>query len=334
MKRVLRSLLVLLSVALCAALVVLAGWFWRQANCDRPAVGEYVALGSSFASGPGIGRQAPDSPVLCYRSLQDYPHLLASKRHLTLVDRTCSGATSEHITHKGQYPFMAAQIEALTPATRLVTVTIGGNDVDYIRNLIAWSCQNQPQDMPTLWRMAACKPVSDTEVDDKLRALPAALHSVARRIRDKAPQATLVFVDYVTVLPDLGDCPDRLPLSQAQLSRGRHVASLMSDITANAAADADAILIRASDRTRMNDICSSHPWVFGWTLPSDPLRSFGAVAYHPKAEAMKAIAEAIDSQLIRTANTRQDNTPGAVSTLPSSGNGSINTLNGDSGAMR
>ena len=33
------------------------------------------------------------------------------------------------------------QIEALTLDTRLVTVTVGGNDFSYLRNLIIYSCQ-------------------------------------------------------------------------------------------------------------------------------------------------------------------------------------------------
>jgi hypothetical protein len=37
----------------------------------------YVALGGSFAAGPGIGRRAPGSPRPAMRSASNYPHLVA-----------------------------------------------------------------------------------------------------------------------------------------------------------------------------------------------------------------------------------------------------------------
>src|SRR5437763_738294 len=39
--------------------------------------GQYVALGSSFAAGPGVGKRDGDSPPLCMGSDSNYAHLVA-----------------------------------------------------------------------------------------------------------------------------------------------------------------------------------------------------------------------------------------------------------------
>lgn len=59
----------------------------------------YVALGSSFAAGPGI------KPVLhkaAQRSGRNYAHLVAEALELHLVDVTYSGATTAHILPRGR----------------------------------------------------------------------------------------------------------------------------------------------------------------------------------------------------------------------------------------
>ena len=94
---------------------------------------KYVALGSSFASGPLIPNEVDHS---CLRSSNNYPHLVAAKLKLALTDVSCGNATTDNVvsTPQGANPL---QIQAVTPDTKLVTVTIGGNDVSYtVTNLI------------------------------------------------------------------------------------------------------------------------------------------------------------------------------------------------------
>ena len=55
-----------------------------------------------------------------------------------MVDVSCSGATTAHILKR--WGGLPPQIDAVTPAARLVTVTIGGNDVGYVGGLMAASC--------------------------------------------------------------------------------------------------------------------------------------------------------------------------------------------------
>lgn len=125
--------LVLLAVIAIGFLLVVAVLFYqaRQRPAGNP---QYVALGSSFAAGIGLGPRAPGSPLVCMRSTNGYPQQLARMRGLSLVDVTCSGATAKHVLSGGQV-FLGPQRDALSPSTELVTMTIGGNDVRYVGDL-------------------------------------------------------------------------------------------------------------------------------------------------------------------------------------------------------
>ncbi|HMC94522.1 MAG TPA: GDSL-type esterase/lipase family protein, partial [Polyangia bacterium] len=112
--------------ALLAATLLAAG----AAQAQGP---RYVAMGSSYAAGPGITRPADDPPDRCGRSADNYAHQLARRRGLDLADVSCGGAVTASIL--APWNGHPAQIDAVTPATSLVTVTIGGNDVGLIAGL-------------------------------------------------------------------------------------------------------------------------------------------------------------------------------------------------------
>lgn len=56
---------------------VVIGIIWYQAQWRDVRKSEYVAMGSSFAAGAGLGRLQPGSPWLCARSVNGYPQQLA-----------------------------------------------------------------------------------------------------------------------------------------------------------------------------------------------------------------------------------------------------------------
>jgi lysophospholipase L1-like esterase len=269
----------------------------RQALQGQGSGAEYVALGSSFAAGPGVIARAPDSPPLCARSAYNYPHLLAEKRRLRLSDVTCSGATAVNVARGGQQA-LPPQVDALAAATMLVTVTVGGNDVSYLGNLFAWSCQGKPESISPTWRALVCTPKPSETVDEQFRTIGDALRRVAEIVRDRSPRARLVFADYTTVLPEAGDCPDRLPISDQELDRGRVVAARLAAVTADVAQRTGSLLLRASEISKGHDVCAADPWVFGWVMPPTPFE-FAPIAYHPTAKAMHAIADAMDRLLGR-----------------------------------
>ena len=80
---------------------------------------EYVALGDSYAAGQGAGSYLNS----CLQSIHGYPELLDSEKRIDLeANATCTGATTSVVAN--------TQLSALNRGTRLVTLTVGGNDLD------------------------------------------------------------------------------------------------------------------------------------------------------------------------------------------------------------
>jgi hypothetical protein len=81
-------------------------------------------MGSSFAAGPGISPRTAASPRRAGRSSGNYAHLVARPLGLDLHDVTYSGATTGDILRPSTAG-QPAQLNAVTPDTRLVTITAG-----------------------------------------------------------------------------------------------------------------------------------------------------------------------------------------------------------------
>jgi lysophospholipase L1-like esterase len=151
---------------------------------------KYVALGSSYAAGPGIPTL---SGGICARSSRNYPNLVAAKLKLSLVDVSCSGATTANVltTSQGTNP---PQIDAVTSDTSLVTFTVGGNDIGY--TAAAFSCG---------MGSAACAS-HPAHLASSLATLRASLTTMVSTIRSKAPSAKIVLVTYPRLVPPT-PCP-------------------------------------------------------------------------------------------------------------------------------
>jgi lysophospholipase L1-like esterase len=150
---------------------------------------QYVAMGSSYAAGPLIQPQEADSGS-CGRSLVSYPHLVTKKLHLKLKDVSCSGAVTANALNTDQGT-EAPQIKAVTSHTKLVTMTIGGNDVTYAAT--AGECGT----LPTCGTSA-----ERATVKADFKVLPSSLTKLVRAIRAKAaPKVTIVLVAYPRLVP-------------------------------------------------------------------------------------------------------------------------------------
>jgi lysophospholipase L1-like esterase len=183
-----------MSVAACVSLCLLATSGPTSASThlqsQRVAPGsQYVAMGSSYAAGFEIQPQEPGAGV-CGRSLLDYPHLVASKLHLELNDVSCGGAVTANAlnTPQGSAP---PQIDAVTPKTRLVTMTIGGNDVNYVGTAIVCGQPNS----------TCATTANPVQIDAAFQALPRSLTELIQAVRTKAPKAIIVLVTYVRLVP-------------------------------------------------------------------------------------------------------------------------------------
>jgi len=108
---------------LATAVVALAGFVTVGAlpAAGAASVVEYAALGDSYAAGWGAPPADPEDP--CQRSAQGYPTLLddAQKRIELEVNAACKGAKTADVIN--------TQLSALNSDIRLVTLTVGGNDL-------------------------------------------------------------------------------------------------------------------------------------------------------------------------------------------------------------
>jgi hypothetical protein len=164
-----------------------------------------VALGRSFASGPGI---EPIIDARCGRSGNNYAHLVAGRLGYDLIDVTCGGAAVDDLLTRPQALMSGGtvppQIEAVVPDADLVTVTVGGNDIEYLLTLLRCSHRADPEGTPAEARAFFGTPFDPGAVEPGLAALPGKLAGLVAAVRDRAPGARVVLVDYLTVVPGDG----------------------------------------------------------------------------------------------------------------------------------
>jgi lysophospholipase L1-like esterase len=246
----------------------------------------YVALGSSFAAGLGLGAREVGSPLVCQRSVNGYPQQLARQANLALTDMTCSGATIRHVLMGGQV-FLGPQIDALGQDTKLVTITAGGNDIGYVGDLTAMAYRRKGGFIGTLtgWFWSGAKPV----VERNFAQLEADLLATLREIHRRSPTARIVVVTYPAILPETGTCL-QLGIDATQADLMRSVALRLAEATRSAARAAGATVIDIANISRGHDACSALPWVNG----SAP--AHGA-PFHPTLAGARAIADQIQLSL-------------------------------------
>ena len=257
----------------------------------------YVALGSSFASGPGIESIID---ARCGRSANNYAHLVAERLGYDLVDVTCGGATVDNLLDVPQALMTGGtvppQLESLRPDADLVTITVGGNDVEYMLTLGRCSYRVAPDAAPPGAGEFFGTPATPDAVDAALAALPGKLAALVSAVRNRAPRARVLLIDYLTVLPRSGGCA-ALPMTEEDLRSCVDLGRRLEEATAEAARASGAELVEASAISRDHTVCDPEPWVTGWEF-GDVLAG-GVGPYHPNAAGMRAVADAVVGRLTR-----------------------------------
>lgn len=266
--------------------LLLVGFFFYQARQKPDMSGPYVALGSSYAAGLGLGARVPGSPFACQRGDKSYPRELAGILGLPLADMTCSGATVAQVLRGGQF-FLGPQIDAIGPNTRLVTISAGGNDVGYIGDLTAIAYRRRGGviggSVGLFWGGART-------VDDRpFQALERDMRSTLMEVRERAPKARILVVTYSAILPPHGTC-DRIGISEKEAELMRQIADRLSDVTRSAALESGASVIDLATLSVGHDACSEIPWVNG----AQPEQG---AAFHPTFAGTRAAAQIIAGAL-------------------------------------
>lgn len=270
-----------------AAVLTLFGLPTTGAADTRSAPAHYVALGDSYASGPGIPQQRAD-PIGCQRSTHNYPALLAQALHIRdYTDVSCGGARTDDMTapqpvRPGPNP---PQFDALRPDTDLVTLTIGGNDID-IGGL--WlSCA----------RLGATDPSGDPckrqatagGTDLYAQRIAAAAPKVAQAlegIRQRSPRATVLLVSYLRILPPATGCYPVFPIARGDVPYVDGVQRQLTTMLADQASNHGAVFVDTYAGSLGHDACqrSGVKWVEG-TAPTSV-----AAPDHPNLTGMREVA--------------------------------------------
>ncbi|MFH9955814.1 SGNH/GDSL hydrolase family protein [Streptomyces roseolus] len=281
------------SAALATALTAIVGLASAPASASTASAGTYVALGDSYAAGAGVPEQ---SAGLCLRSSKNYGSLVAAALGpSTYKDVTCAAAKVAALTTPQTdlgAPVNDPQLDAVTPDTTLVTLTIGGNDLGTsdlgIADVVA-ACSTLSLTNPF---GSPCRDFYNLGGQDKLvNRLDAAavqLGDGIRRIRAKAPNARVVLVGYPEVIPaDPRKCLGRMPITQKDLAYLYGILGKLNATVSRAAADNGAAFVDTAAPTVGHDACSTDPWIEG-LVPTAP-----AVPLHPNEKGERAMAGAV-----------------------------------------
>ncbi|MFF8769149.1 SGNH/GDSL hydrolase family protein [Kitasatospora sp. NPDC015120] len=268
--------------------------------------GPYVALGDSYTSGLKISPQQAAEPRGCSRSAVNYPSLVAKALGLSgerFRDVSCSGARTGDLagaqeTDDGSNP---PQLDALSPATRLVTVGIGGNDagfMDVVGQCAKENLVDALKGMVGSGRAAA--PCRDSyaagdggdQVQHKVDAAGEKLGQQLKEIRRRAPQARVYVVGYPSLLPaDPAAC---VPVLGSALTGGDLGFLVEKEQQLNAmlkrrAEAAGAVFVDLAAPSAGHDMCAGEG--ARWVEP--PFPAHGLAAIHPNAKGQEGAAEAV-----------------------------------------
>lgn len=253
-------------------------------------VGRMVALGSSFAAGPGI---EPVVDRAAGRSGRNYAHLVADRLGASLVDATVSGATTETVLRARQRVGLKTfppQIDLVPADADLVTVTAGGNDLGYLGGVMTTALVGQ------LGRWRLTSPVARVArgrrglqpvTAEQREAATVGLVAVVTGIRERAPRARVVLVDYLPVFSDSSAPGPSVPLTTNEIRHFREVASELSAIVAEASRRTGCDLVPATSLEPDHGTGSTAPWVGGLSL-----RRLSS-SFHPNLAGMQAVADRI-----------------------------------------
>jgi lysophospholipase L1-like esterase len=162
------------TLALVVSLVVVVS----AAPAAGAAATNYVALGDSYSSGVGSGSYLSSSGS-CLRSTKAYSALWAGAHSpASYTSVACSGATTTDV--------IANQVGALTAATSLATITIGGNDVGF--STVLTDC--------VLYGTSRCVSEINTAENKARTVLPGLLDNAYAAIHAHAPNARVVVLGY------------------------------------------------------------------------------------------------------------------------------------------
>ena len=231
-------------VRVVAALAVATTLAAAFAGAGSAAGTTYAALGDSYSSGVGTGSYTLDSG--CKRSVYAYPYLWTQKHAgTTLSFVACSGAKTSDV--------LSTQIQAVTSATTLVTMTIGGNDIGFA-NLI-YQCT-----------LSNCSAALDSTRANLETTVGAALDRVYTTVKSRAAiGAKIVVLGYPRVFSG-ASCFGSLGVSSTEETKANQLSDALDALMATHANTDGVTYKSAISAFTGHAVCSSSAWLNGLNL--------------------------------------------------------------------
>jgi lysophospholipase L1-like esterase len=243
------------AVSLAALALIGAAVPARAAGAAAGGV-RYVALGDSYSSGLGAGYMISSSGA-CARSTKAYSRLWDLAHHPAAYQSVaCAGATTSTV--------IATQLPALSAATTLVSITVGGNDAGFSATIK--TCVLHPGG-----QCAAAIKAAEAKIAAQL---PGKLNNVLRDIAGAAPNARVVVLGY----PDLYDASRIcLGLSTADRASLNQAATQLDAAIKAAAGRAGDTFADPRAAFAGHRICDSSPWLHSVSV------GYISQSFHPTA---------------------------------------------------
>jgi hypothetical protein len=239
-------------VRLVTALLALTAFAAVSSSAGGATGVVYAALGDSYSSGVGTGSYTLDSG--CKRSVYAYPYLWAQRHPGTSLSFVaCSGAKTSDV--------LATQLQSLSAATSLVTMTIGGNDIGF-SNLI-YQCT-----------LSDCSAALDATRAGLDATLDMPLDNVFNAVKAHAPNAKIVVLGYPEVFTGTS-CLAALGITATEQAKANALALALDNVIATRAG-VDGVTYESAIPAFMgHPVCSASPWLNGLNLLST------TESYHP-----------------------------------------------------
>jgi hypothetical protein len=280
------------TLATAAALILAAGPASAKespptASGHSVKLSPYVALGDSYSSAAGVAPLVPGAPAACSRSELDYAHdIAAATRPATFTDATCSGATTSDF-YTSQTPGQPAQLDAVTQDTRLVTMTIGGNDENVFADSF-FGCVQVTAATGDVYGNPCQQKFGTTFVRETRQQTYPHLVAALTAVRKKAPRATVAILGYPEILPAKGDiaCFAVMPVSLGDVPWLHHQQDVLNAVVRRAAAATGVRFIDMAPSSTGHDACQSPQR--RWIEPA--VGPVNAYPVHPNARGEAAMA--------------------------------------------
>jgi lysophospholipase L1-like esterase len=267
-------------------------------GADTAACGDYAALGDSYSSGEGAGEYFPGTAGArgngCDRSAKAYPAVLASRLGFAgpagarqrFVFVACSSATTKAI----DLPFKGerAQLDRVSAADSLITLSIGGNDMQF--GPVLTYCLTHPR----------CKGHEAPLVEKRLSLTVTSILRVLDQLRAAAPTARIVLVGYPSFMPSNGRCRPAagslhylVALSSSTVEWIHKTVDQFDDIVRRETAGRANFLYVLPDQSvwGLHSICGRSSWFVKVALSG--VASKRVEFFHPTAEGQRVLADEV-----------------------------------------